>query len=984
MKRSLIFLLIIFTVSSIANAAIVKHPYLIYPGTNTEMTVLWQLDSTRTCTLEWGTSTSYSGGSTTTTEYGTDHQHKHNITILTPGTKYFYRVVEDANHTGTFCAAPANSAENVKFFAYGDTRNRPHIQDSINEQMITEYTADPNYQTISLFSGDFVDRGRTESSWTDQWFNPSYPNMVEIKSNLPFNGAIGNHETNFLEGEDDGDLFMKYYPYPYLSEPNKYWSFDYGPVHVIILDQYDTPAPLEDLGAEQLTWLENDLIANTKDWTFIVLHKPGYVGGGGESDVRNNLQPLCEQYGVQMVIAGDTHVYDRSMVNGVTHITTGGGGAPLYTAIPWGQYVQVAESVYHFCKIDIQGTALFFEAVRIDGTLVDSFTLDFDTANYPSPKDEAIDVGRKPALSWTPGRYVADANGHKVHFGATTSPPLVDDPCQPQTATNYMLDTVLEPNTTYYWAVDEVNSATSPYLWPGYLWSFTTAEYVTIDDFEDYSSSTGMQAVWVEEAMNSNMTTALVQPAFGNYINGGLSAMKFSYNNTASPYYSGIERTYSSAQDWTAGNIKALQLSVHGTVGNDITEQMYLRLEDADGNDATVIYGADPKYQQDPNVLDGEMGGEDANYLPIASPQTWYIDLLDFVDANDVDLTQIKKIAIGFGDGSAPSGDATGDVFFDDIRLYMPRCISEYAFGDFTGDCESTYEDLNVIADEWLKTDHLFTNFDGVLDPCFSGTQWVTGVSGNALLLDGVDDWVDINDLLLTNFQDKTITMWIKPMASTGTDDEYIFGTNHTRQRCNIFLGGSSSSVSGAVQNKLYAHLAGTDSGGYVIAAPAASVSTLTPGTWYHVAFTVWNRADGFARGELFLDALSQSKTFASTPKLAGPLQGANLGSYSDGTGTGFANVTIDKFRIYDKILDLTAITAVKNGTDTETPWLRYKFDESSGLIAADSGESKGFYIALDSPAETYQMEAKGQRKVNFKDMALMAGNWLDGISIWP
>ena len=92
-----------------------KGPYLIYPNNNTQMTVLWQLDVTAGCTIAWGTDTTYSTGSAGTTEYGTDHQHKYNITGLTPGTKYYYRVTAGSNNwTGNFYAAPASECDSCE------------------------------------------------------------------------------------------------------------------------------------------------------------------------------------------------------------------------------------------------------------------------------------------------------------------------------------------------------------------------------------------------------------------------------------------------------------------------------------------------------------------------------------------------------------------------------------------------------------------------------------------------------------------------------------------------------------------------------------------------------------------------------------------------------------------------------------------------------------------------------------------------------
>ncbi len=125
MKRLFALLLIFCLITSFASAAVIKGPYLIYPGTNTEMTVLWQKDSTHSCTLEWGQNTSYADGNVAVVEYGSDNQHKYDVNSLTPGTKYYYRIDANDNLTGSFYAAPATDANNVKLFAYGDTRNRP-------------------------------------------------------------------------------------------------------------------------------------------------------------------------------------------------------------------------------------------------------------------------------------------------------------------------------------------------------------------------------------------------------------------------------------------------------------------------------------------------------------------------------------------------------------------------------------------------------------------------------------------------------------------------------------------------------------------------------------------------------------------------------------------------------------------------------------------------------------------------------------------
>lgn len=355
------------------SACLIKGPYLIYPGDNTEMDVHWQLTDVDTSKIEWGLDTTYSGESITTSEYGSYHQHKHTITGLTPGTKYYYRVssnAEDQDHqrTGSFVTAPEEQAEQVKFLVYGDTRSFPEDHDTVAAGMLSLISSESSYQTMLLAAGDMVSEGRNESSWTNEFFDPTYLNIQEVLANISYQSCVGNHE---LDGSD-GDLYDAYFPYPYVS--GYYWSFDYGPMHVSVVDQYTDYSA----GSAQLTWLEADLATTDKPWKILLFHEPGWSSGGGHvnnTDVQNLIQPLCEQYGVSIIFSGHNHYYARAKVNGVQHITTGGGGAPLQTPETGFPYVKTTASVHHYCKVDISKNILTFEAVEPDGTVVDTFKI---------------------------------------------------------------------------------------------------------------------------------------------------------------------------------------------------------------------------------------------------------------------------------------------------------------------------------------------------------------------------------------------------------------------------------------------------------------------------------------------------------------------------------------------------------------------------------------------------------------------------------
>jgi len=301
----------------------------------------------------------------TSSEYGSEHQHQYTITGLAPGAKYYYRVEVDGDyHTGSFLAAPATDAENVKFMAYGDTRTNPDIHDAVNAEMIATYTADPGYQTFTMLTGDWVS-SNMDAAWTWEFFGRTRSNTLQMQANLPIQGCMGNHE-------GAGTVFEKYWPYPYESG-GRYWSFDYGPAHIVVLDQYTSYMP----GSPQYTWLQNDLAYATAPWKFIQLHEPGWSAGRHENNqlVQDYIQPLSETYDVAIVFAGHNHYYARAMVNGVAHITTGGGGAPLYPPEAGHPNIVAYDQSNHFCKTTIQGRQLTFEAVRSDGTTIDTFTM---------------------------------------------------------------------------------------------------------------------------------------------------------------------------------------------------------------------------------------------------------------------------------------------------------------------------------------------------------------------------------------------------------------------------------------------------------------------------------------------------------------------------------------------------------------------------------------------------------------------------------
>jgi hypothetical protein len=344
-----------------------KGPTLIYTGTNTKMRVFWQWTSTATFQMQWGTGTSYSTGNVAVTAKNTStHLYTYDITGLTPATKYNYRVVTGSQcSSGTFYAAPAASATSLKFTSYGDTRTNGSVHNGLAGQVDSIFAADPAFQTLNLSVGDWVSAD-SESAWTSEWFATAYTSLRKQDANLADIGIRGNHE-------GAATFWKKYWPEPF-QPGGLYWSFDYGPMHVVMMDAYTSYSA----GSTQYNWVKADLAASTKKWKIVMIHEPGWSAGGGHANnttVQKDLQPLLVQYGVAMLLSGHNHYYARAMVNGVVELTVGGGGAPLYTPASGQPNIVTYTKVYSFGEFTINGNTLTAKVVNNSGATIDTFTI---------------------------------------------------------------------------------------------------------------------------------------------------------------------------------------------------------------------------------------------------------------------------------------------------------------------------------------------------------------------------------------------------------------------------------------------------------------------------------------------------------------------------------------------------------------------------------------------------------------------------------
>ncbi len=275
-------------------------------------------------------------------------------------------------------------------------------------------------------------------------------------------------------------------------------------------------------------------------------------------------------------------------------------------------------------------------------------------AGMPSPANGAVDVPQTVTLSWRPGD---DATQHEVYFGedaqavadATTATAGIYRGRQALDASTFDAGE-LEWAKTYAWRIDEVGAATLK----GSVWSFTTADFLVIDDFEGYTDDEGSRIyqTWTDgytSGANGSVVGYFQAPfAEQAIVNTGNQSMPLDFNNVNSPYYSEAERLWSTTQNWTADDVNTLVVHVRGR-GTNAAEPLYVVLEDSSSRSAVAVH-------PDPAVLTSTKWVE------------WKIPLSDFGTAG-VSLTRIKKLYIGVGSRTNTAPGGAGRIYIDDIRV---------------------------------------------------------------------------------------------------------------------------------------------------------------------------------------------------------------------------------------------------------------------------------------------------------------------------
>jgi hypothetical protein len=306
-----------------------------------------------------------------------------------------------------------------------------------------------------------------------------------------------------------------------------------------------------------------------------------------------------------------------------------------------------------------------FDAINTYKGNVWSFTSQGAVGN-PDPSNGAVDVKHTPTLTWSPSVYAAS---HQVYFGDDKDAVKNADTGSPEyKGTSPKGDESYEPgkllwDAIYYWRIDEVNNANPDSPWKGPLWSFTTANFLVVDDFEDYDignneiwwvwkDGLGYAAHGTEPAYPGNGTgSAVGDESTGSYceetiVHGGSQSMPLFYDNSVLKY-SEVEKTLTYPRDWTENGVSTLTIWFRG-IPDNAAETLYVALNGS----AVVSY-------------------DNPNAAQMRTWTKWNIDLQAFADQG-VNLTNVNTIALGLGNKKNPQAGGSGTMYFDDIRLYPP------------------------------------------------------------------------------------------------------------------------------------------------------------------------------------------------------------------------------------------------------------------------------------------------------------------------
>ena len=408
---------------------IIRGPYL-QRITEESVVIMWRTDIECGSKIYFGTRLNefdqlFESNSKTT-------EHTARIVGLEPGTKYYYEIyVDDESLAGGdlehyFIAAPEQGSNTpTRIWVLGDIGWPTEELKQVRDQYY-DYTGD-RHTDICLLLGDIAYTHGRDSEYQRPLFD-MFKELLRHTATWP---TYGNHDSycSTCDSTLHTGPYFDIFKVPNVGQAGgvpsyskAYYSFNYGNIHFVSLNSMDWQ------GSQMIEWLYADLAESEAMWTVVFWHHPAYSRGAHDSDVsselilmRSEIVPILERLGVDLVLAGHNHCYERSylidghhgisdtfeesMILNKSDGTNNGGGIyikPSVTGQPNEGIVHVSmgcssiikegaldhpvmyKSVSDFGSlvIDVVDNQLNAKMINNNGDVIDEFTIQKGTRNY--------------------------------------------------------------------------------------------------------------------------------------------------------------------------------------------------------------------------------------------------------------------------------------------------------------------------------------------------------------------------------------------------------------------------------------------------------------------------------------------------------------------------------------------------------------------------------------------------------------------------
>jgi hypothetical protein len=380
---------------------------IVAKDNSTSRTIMWQSDSSEAdAVIEYrldGAENIQSIGATDkvfTDDGSTTYIHEGTLTGLTPSTKYEYRIGYGDDRRSDWYSLETAGASVYDVLIYPDSQSADYSQ---WEELVKSSALRNPRTALYIGMGDLVDNGEQDYQWRT-WLNSIRP----LSANVPLAPTLGNHEMYTLDWKmREPRAYLNYFDVP----PNgnetfnrRYYSYDFGDVHYVVLDtmlyesnhedNHDTHHP--DLYDIEVQWLRQDLAANTKKWTVVLMHRdpfqyafdrPGASRAAGFDEEGVLFMPIFDEFNVDLVLSAHLHSYrNRGHVrnferdaSGPLYILTGiagDAGRPKWKEHPLDVYVAPDREKNNYMTMTVTPNKLIVKAFLPDGTQLDESVIE--------------------------------------------------------------------------------------------------------------------------------------------------------------------------------------------------------------------------------------------------------------------------------------------------------------------------------------------------------------------------------------------------------------------------------------------------------------------------------------------------------------------------------------------------------------------------------------------------------------------------------